>query len=93
MIYLRCAFIIAYLTVLCLYFFSETSGNFKRRAVNKIALAVLFEGYAVGAYLLQKPGGEVSGLVTTAETMADAAREEAVQETAAAPEAADFPTD
>ena len=43
--------------------------------------------------LLQKPGGEVSGLVTTAETMADAAREEAVQETAAAPEAADFPTD
>ena len=55
MIYLRCAFIIAYLTVLCLYFFSETSGNFKRRAVNKIALAVLFEGYAVGAYLLHSP--------------------------------------
>ena len=55
MIYLRCAFIIAYLTVLCLYFFSETSGNFKRRAVNKIALAVLFEAYAVGAYLLHSP--------------------------------------
>lgn len=55
MIYLRCVFIIAYLTILCLYFFSETSGNFKRRAVNKIALAVLFEAYAVSAYLLHSP--------------------------------------
>ena len=55
MIYLRCVFIIAYLAVLCLYFFSETSGNFKRRAVNKIALAVLFEAYAVSAYLLHSP--------------------------------------
>ena len=53
--YLRAAFIIAYLTVLCLYFFSETSGNFKRRAVNKIVLAVLFEAYAVAAYLLHSP--------------------------------------
>ena len=55
MTYLRCVFIIAYLALLCLYFFSETSGNFKRRAVNKIALAVLFEAYAVSAYLLHSP--------------------------------------
>ena len=52
---LRIVFIIAYLSLLFLYFFSETSGNFKRRAVNKIALAVLFEAYAVGAYLLHSP--------------------------------------
>ena len=52
---LRFVFIIAYLTLLCLYFFSETSGNFKRRAANKIALAVLFEAYAVSAYLLHSP--------------------------------------
>ena len=40
---LRIGFIIAYLALLCLYFFSETTDNFKRRAVNKILLASLFE--------------------------------------------------
>ena len=54
---------------------------------------LVYKAKPVGAYLLQKPGGEVSGLVTTAETMADAARDEPVQETAAVPDAADFPTE
>lgn len=35
-------FALAYIALTVLYFFSETSGNFKRRAVNKITLAVLF---------------------------------------------------
>ena len=54
---------------------------------------LVYKAKPVGAYLLQKPSGEVSGLVTTAETMADVAREESVQETAAVPDAADFPTE
>lgn len=62
-------------------------------ACDTYCVLLVYKARPVGAYLLQKPGGEVSGLVTTAETMADAAREEAVQETAAAPEAVDFPTD
>ena len=43
-------FIIFYLCLLVSYFFSETSGNFKRRAINKIALAVSFFSYAVCRY-------------------------------------------
>lgn len=39
-------FIIAYLIALVSYFFSETSGNFKRRAINKILMATMFIGYA-----------------------------------------------
>ncbi len=35
-------FVILYLGTLVSYFFSETSGNFKRRVVNKIILASLF---------------------------------------------------
>lgn len=72
-------------TLLCPELSTETNDTY--------CVLLVYKARPVGAYLLQKPGGEVSGLVTTAETMADAAREEAVQETAAAPEAADFPTD
>lgn len=39
-------FVIAYVAVTISYFFSETSGNFKRRAVNKIILATMFLIYA-----------------------------------------------
>lgn len=39
-------FVIAYLAVTVSYFFSETSGNFKRRAINKIFLASMFLVYA-----------------------------------------------
>jgi hypothetical protein len=38
----RIGFVIIYLVFLVAYFFSETSGNFKRRAINKIIMASLF---------------------------------------------------
>ncbi len=38
-------FIVAYLALLVSYFFSETSGNFKRRAINKIVMATAFITY------------------------------------------------
>lgn len=41
----RIIFCILYLIVLLCYFFSETSGNLKRRAVNKILMATMFLGY------------------------------------------------
>ena len=40
-------FVVLYLIVLVSYFFSETSGNFKRRAINKILMAAMFMGYAI----------------------------------------------
>jgi len=40
-------FIIAYLAVLCLYFFTETSGKLAWRAPNKIVLASMFLVYAI----------------------------------------------
>ena len=43
-------FVVAYLAVLLMYFFSETSGNFKRRAINKIILASMF--YVFGLIML-----------------------------------------
>lgn len=48
-------FIAVYLSVLIAYFFSETSGNHKRRAVNKIALASLYLLYAFYAFLTGYP--------------------------------------
>lgn len=36
------AFIVVYCVVLCCYFFTETSGNMKLRAPNKILLALMF---------------------------------------------------
>ena len=42
-------FIVAYMAVTIAYLFSETSGNFKRRAVNKICLASMFLIYAIYA--------------------------------------------
>ncbi|MBQ3519390.1 MAG: hypothetical protein IKJ63_04560 [Clostridia bacterium] len=41
----RIIFCIAYLIVLVCYFFSETSGNHKRRVVNKCIMATMFLGY------------------------------------------------
>ena len=43
-------FIIAYLAVLCLYFFTETSGKLAWRAPNKIVLASMFLVYAFVQY-------------------------------------------
>ncbi len=36
---------------------------------------LVYKGKAIGAYLLEKPGGEVTGLLTAAQTSADAADE------------------
>lgn len=40
-------FAVAYICVMISYFFSETSGNFKRRVINKITLASMFWFYAL----------------------------------------------
>lgn len=46
------SFIAIYLGLLVCYFFSETSGNLKRRAINKITLASMFLAFGVVAYIL-----------------------------------------
>ncbi len=43
----RIIFCVAYLIVLVCYFFSETSGNHKRRVVNKCIMATMFLAYFV----------------------------------------------
>ena len=45
-------FILVYLMVLFCYFFSETSGNLKRRSINKIILASMFLVFGIVAYIL-----------------------------------------
>ena len=45
-------FIIAYLITLFCYFFSETSGNHKRRAINKIIMATMFLVFGIIQYFL-----------------------------------------
>ena len=45
-------FISVYLVVIISYFFSETSGNFKRRAINKIILASMFFLFGAIQYIL-----------------------------------------
>lgn len=46
-------FIISYLITLFCYFFSETSGNLKRRSINKIIMASMFLVFAIVVYLLK----------------------------------------
>ena len=48
-------FVACYLVTLCCYFFSETSGNFNRRATNKIILASEFLVYALVVYFTHYP--------------------------------------
>ncbi|NLZ75085.1 MAG: hypothetical protein GX914_01120 [Erysipelotrichia bacterium] len=47
-------FIIVYIPALIMYLFSKTSGNFKRRATNKIALASLFMLCGLYAFLIRE---------------------------------------
>lgn len=47
-------FSVAYVALLISYFFSETSGNFKRRAVNKIVMATMFLGYVAVEFVRLK---------------------------------------
>jgi len=45
-------FIILYVSLLISYFFSETSGNLKRRSINKIILASMFLAFGIIQYIL-----------------------------------------
>lgn len=45
-------FILVYLSLLILYFFSETSGNFKIRAINKIFLSFMFFSLGLVLYFI-----------------------------------------
>lgn len=47
-------FIIVYIPALIMYLFSKTSGNFKRRVTNKIALASLFMLCGLYAFLIRE---------------------------------------
>lgn len=49
------AYIGLYFALLFAYFFSETSGDFRRRAVNKIALSTMFLLWGAAAWLLRPP--------------------------------------
>ena len=57
---------------------------------NTYCVLLVYKTRPVGAYLLEKPGGAVTGLVSAAKAGADAAAA-AAPETAAAPDAADEP--
>lgn len=59
-------FIIIYLIVLCVYFYTETSGKMKLRAPNKIILATLFLGYAIYMYVTKHQINSLSTLLMIA---------------------------
>ena len=48
-------FIVIYALILCLYFYTETSGNLKLRAPNKIALALMFFIFGAVYAISKKP--------------------------------------
>ena len=52
-------FVVAYVAVTIAYLFSETSGNFKRRAINKIFLASMFLIYAIVELIHYKTFGTI----------------------------------
>ena len=58
------AFIVIYCVLLCLYFYTETTGNLKLRAPNKIVLALMF--FIFGTYMAFNNGGFNPYLVTAA---------------------------
>ena len=80
-------------TVLC-----PTRSNGER---DTYCVLLVYKGKAIGAYLLEKPGGEVTGLLTAAQTAAEQARqtaadpegEEAAETSADALNEDVFPTD
>lgn len=51
-----------------------------------------YKAKPVGAYLLEKPSGEVSGLITAAQTAAEA-EQQAAETSAALPDEADYPSE
>ena len=58
-------YLVVYAAVLICYFFSETSGNFKRRLVNKVALAVMFLGFGIAHLITSGMISSAFGIVLT----------------------------
>ena len=61
-------------------------------ATDTYCVLLVYKAKPVGAYLLEKPSGEVSGLITAAQTAAEA-EQQAAETSAALPEEADYPSE
>lgn len=59
---------------------------------NRHLLCAADKAKPVGAYLLEKPSGEVSGLITASQTAAEA-EQQAAETSAALPDEADYPSE
>lgn len=55
-------------------------------------MLLVYKAKPVGAYLLEKPSGEVSGLITATQTAAEA-EQQAAETSAALPDEADYPSE
>ena len=61
-------------------------------ATDAYCVLLVYKAKPVGAYLLEKPSGEVSGLITAAQTAAEA-EQQAAETSAALPDEADYPSE
>ena len=61
-------------------------------ATDTYCVLLVYKAKPVGAYLLEKPSGEVSGLITAAQTAAEA-EQRAAETSAALPDEADYPSE
>ena len=61
-------------------------------ATDTYCVLLVYKAKPVGAYLLEKPSGEVSGLITAAQTAAEA-EQQAAETSAALPDEADYPSE
>ena len=61
-------------------------------AADTYCVLLVYKAKPVGAYLLEKPSGEVSGLITAAQTAAEA-EQQAAETSAALPDEADYPSE
>lgn len=62
-------------------------------ATDAYCVLLVYKAKPVGAYLLEKPSGEVSGLITATQTAAEAAEQQAAETSAALPDEADYPSE
>ena len=61
-------------------------------ATDTYCVLLVYKAKPVGAYLLEKPSGEVSGLITAAQTAAEA-EQQAAETSTALPDEADYPSE
>ena len=61
-------------------------------ATDTYCVLLVYKAKPVGAYLLEKPSGEVNGLITAAQTAAEA-EQQAAETSAALPDEADYPSE